>query len=402
MMPSDRTPGASEALERSLRNGNLNRATQPQPATTAGPGAYTARDFASSPFVAFYEVTRACDLHCRHCRASAQPRRHPNELTTSQSKALLSQFATFPKRPVLVFTGGDPMKREDLFELVEYAVAAGLTVAMTPSATPLVTPEAVRRMKESGVSRLAVSIDGANAATHDAFRGVSGSFQRSLEILADARAAGLPLQVNTTITRRNTHQVDEMAELLAGQRIVLWSVFFLIPVGRGRSEERLSAVECEWVFERLWQQSQRQPYAIKTTEAPHYRRYVLQRLGDPQRQPNANSSERIMRAPLGVGDGRGVMFVSHTGSIYPSGFMPIWCGQFPNDSIIDVYQNSEIFQALRNPDGFHGKCSVCDYRQVCGGSRARAYAVKRDALAAEPDCAYLPPAWQALAPVATE
>ncbi len=228
---------------------------------------YTSVDFATSPFVAFYEVTRACDLACKHCRACAQPQSHPNELKTEQSKRLLDQFASFPKPPVLVFTGGDPMKRADIFELVQYATSVGLTTAMTPSATPLVTPEAIAALKASGLTRLAVSLDGVDAATHDEFRGVEGSFDRTLQILADARAIGLPLQINTTVTNRNYHQMDAIADLIGGLGVVLWSVFFLIPVGRGLAEQRITPAQYEEVFELLWRQARKQPYGIKTTEA---------------------------------------------------------------------------------------------------------------------------------------
>ncbi|HLV80880.1 MAG TPA: TIGR04053 family radical SAM/SPASM domain-containing protein [Chthonomonadaceae bacterium] len=358
------------------------------------PPVYTAEDFAHSPFVMFYEVTRACDLLCRHCRACAQPNRHPNELTPEQSRALIDQIASFPKPPVLVFTGGDPMKRPDIFDLVAHAVRAGLSTAMTPSATPLMTAEALRGLKAAGLTRLALSLDAVDAETHDAFRGVSGSYDRTLAILAYAHEIGLPVQVNTTITRRNVDQMEAMAEMLAGLGITLWSVFFLIPVGRGLAEQRIAPEQYEAVFETLWEQAKRQPYGIKTTEAHHYRRFVLQRQGDPQRQPGGPPPGRIQRAPIGVNDGKGVMFVSHTGSVYPSGFMPITCGKFPKDSIVEVYQNSELFQALRDGDRLKGKCGVCEYRRLCGGSRARAYALTRDPLAAEPDCVYQPAAWK--------
>jgi radical SAM protein len=360
----------------------------------SGTQSYTAADFAHSPFVAFYEVTRACDLLCRHCRACAQPKRHPYELKTEQAKTLIEQFATFPKPPVLVFTGGDPMKRNDIYELVEHANSSGVTTAMTPSATPLVTRVALQRLKDAGLTRLAVSLDGADAATHDAFRNVPGSFARTLEILHDAQDCGFSLQINTTMTQRNVAQVDTMANLCATQGITLWSLFFLIPVGRGLAEQRLSGAQCEKVFAQLFEHSLRQPYGIKTTEAHHYRRFVLQQHGNPLRHPGDAPSGRTQRAPLGVNDGRGVMFVSHTGTIYPSGFMPINCGKFPRQSIIDIYQNSDLFRSLREPDRLGGKCGVCDYREICGGSRARAYAITRDPLAAEPDCIYQPPGWK--------
>ena len=357
---------------------------------------FTRRDLAHSPFVVFYEVTRACDLVCRHCRACAQAWRDPQELGTASAKQVIRQLTEFPKPPLLVFTGGDPMKREDVFELIAHAKACGLELAMTPSATPLVTAEAIRTMRDAGIGRLAVSLDGVDAATHDAFRGVEGSFARTFEIMADARAADLPLQVNTTITRRNVHQVDALAELLATQppgAITLWSVFFLIPTGRGTAEQRISAHEYEEVFERLWHHARHQPYGIKTTEAHHYRRFVLQKGADPRKGRPQDSAAAAQRAPLGVNDGNGVLFISHTGRIYPSGFLPIECGRVPSQSIVDIYQRSPVFKALRDADGFKGKCGVCEFRHVCGGSRSRAYAVTGDMLESEPDCLYEPAAF---------
>ncbi len=349
-------------------------------------------DFGQAPLMFYYEVTQACDLECRHCRASAQPLADPQELTHDQSCALLDQVATFPTRPVVVLTGGDPLKRPDLFDLVRHARGAGLQIALTPSATPLATRDAFAAAKQAGVSVLGISLDGADAATHDAFRGWEGSFERTLEMLHYAKELELPVQVNTTITRRNVHQVDAMAAQLAGRGIMMWSVFFLVPVGRGQLEQRISADEYETVFEKLWHHSQHQPYGIKTTEAPHYRRFVLEHGGDPLAGPAGRGGRpsRPRRAPLGMGDGKGVMFVSHTGEIYPAGFLPLACGRFPADSVVDVYQNHATFRALRDPSRFGGKCGVCEYRDECGGSRARAYAVTGDPLGEEPDCVYEP------------
>ncbi len=351
---------------------------------------YSPRDFAVSPLMFYYEVTLACDLVCKHCRASAQETPSPDELSTDAAKALLDQAASFPRRPNIVFTGGDPLKRADLLELIRHAAATGLRPVLTPSATPLAMREAFERVREAGVQALGISLDGADAATHDAFRGVEGSFERTMRMLDDARSLGLPVQINTTITRRNVGQVDAIAELLAAKGIVMWSAFFLVPVGRGVEEQRISPDEYETVFERLWLHSQRQPYAIKTTEAPHYRRYVLQRGGDPLAEPTGGTARQGHRAPLGVYDGRGIMFVSHTGEIYPAGFLPIRCGRFPADSVVETYQHHPVFLALRNPDGFKGRCGVCEFRHVCGGSRARAYALTGDYLESDPDCNYAP------------
>lgn len=359
-----------------------------------GHGSYTAGDFGRSPLMFYYEVTQACDLVCKHCRASAQEHAAPDELTSAQSIALIDQVAAFPRRPMMVFTGGDPLKRADLFDLIAHAVERGIPLALTPSATPLATREAFEKARSVGVRRLGISLDGADAATHDAFRGWEGSFARTLQMLDTARELGLAVQLNTTITRRNVHQIDAMAELLAHSGIAMWAVFFLVPVGRGLEEERIAPDEYEEVFARLWKHAHNQPYAIKTTEAPHYRRFVLQQGGNPLAGPGDRADagrDRGHRAPLGVGDGKGVMFVSHRGEIYPAGFLPLLCGRFPHDAILDVYQNHPTFLALRNPDGFKGRCGVCEYRHACGGSRARAYALTGDPLETDPDCAYHPP-----------
>ena len=409
-----------------------------QPAHPGGFGSrrpYRVEDFPISPMLFYYEVTQACDLVCKHCRASAQPDPHPEELSTELARALLAQVASFPRPPSVVLTGGDPLKRSDIYSLIEYGTSLGLEIALTPSATPLATREALARAKEAGIRALGISLDGADAATHDGFRGWEGSFARTMEMLQTARELGIPVQVNTTVTRRNIHQIDAIAELLAQWGIAMWSVFFLVPVGRGVQEVRISPGEYEQVFARLWYHARRQPYGIKTTEAPHYRRYVLQHGGHPLQPPLAQGvppnhsledrrgategsasptepslnregepaglveegkpgtgrpASRIHRAPLGVTDGKGVMFVSHIGEIYPAGFLPIPCGRFPQDSVVEVYQKHPLFVALRNPDGFKGKCGVCEYRYVCGGSRARAFAVTGDPLESEPDCLYRP------------
>jgi radical SAM protein len=364
---------------------------QPLSSHRTGRPDYGRSDFAHSPLVVFVELTQACDLVCLHCRACAQMRPDPRELGPAEARLLMDQLAEFPKPPMVVLTGGDPLKRADIFDLVEYGVGRGLSISVTPSATPLATADAIRRLRDSGVSRVAVSLDGADAATHDAFRGVAGSYQRTLEILTAARSLGIPLQVNTTVTPANHQQIDALADLLAEQGIVLWSVFFLVPVGRGNAIARLAREEYEAVFERLWRNSQRQPYAIKTTEAPHYRRFAA------LRRKGASDSSRAAPLPggypsLGINDGKGVMFIGHTGAIYPSGFMPIPCGYFPWQHVVEVYQRSPVLVALRDADKLEGKCGACEFRHLCGGSRARSYAVTGNMFAEEPDCLYQPAA----------
>jgi AdoMet-dependent heme synthase len=231
-------------------------------------------DFDERPFLAIWELTQACDLACVHCRASAQPDRHPMELTTTEGKRLIDQIAAM-QVPVFVLTGGDPIKRPDLFELIAYAREAGVRVSLTPSATPLLTQEVAIRVKEAGLARLAVSMDGASAATHDAFRGMSGSFARTLDAVRWANQAGLPVQINTTFSRRNIGEIDAIVALMESLRITLWSAFFLVPTGRGKLHDLLNADEFEEVFAKIYRLSKTASFDIKTTEAQHYRRYVL-------------------------------------------------------------------------------------------------------------------------------
>ncbi|MDR1925388.1 MAG: TIGR04053 family radical SAM/SPASM domain-containing protein [Planctomycetaceae bacterium] len=374
---------------------------------------YSRDDFGISPLMFYYEVTQACDLVCKHCRALSQSTAALDELPTSLSLKLIEQVSTFPRKPHIVFTGGDPLKRSDLFVLIRHAVQCGLTVALTPSATPLATREAFEQAKSAGVQALGISLDGPVAEVHDAFRGFDGSFDKTSEMLNIAKSLQIPVQVNTSITRRNFDLIDDMAEYLTGfGGVMMWSLFFLIPVGRGIEEERILPEEYEIAFGKLWHHAQTKPFAIKTTEAPHYRRFVLRQGGNPLDIPrpfrfnnipknettnntdNKNNNQNIEhvrhRAPLGVTDGRGIMFISNNGKIYPAGFLPYQCGEFPKDSVVDVYQKNKLFNLLQNPDNYKGNCGVCEYRYVCGGSRARAFAVTGDPLESEPDCTYIP------------
>jgi radical SAM protein len=349
----------------------------------------------------YYEVTQACDLVCKHCRASAQAQAADDELPTESSLRLIEQAASFPRQPHLVFTGGDPLKRPDLFDLINHAVQQGLSVALTPSATPLATHNAFEKAKSAGVQAFGISLDAPNAALHDSFRGLEGSFAKTQEMLEMAKSLQIPVQVNTTITRRNVDKIDEMAEFLTGfGGVMMWSVFFLVPVGRGVEEERISPNEYETVFAKLWHHANEKPFAIKTTEAPHYRRFVLRQGGHPLDVPRPfrfakgdmtnpeTFSKTRHRAPLGVTDGRGIMFVSNNGRIFPAGFLPLECGRFPNQSVVKVYQEHPTFKALQNPDNYKGNCGSCEYRFVCGGSRARAFALTGDPLETDPDCCY--------------
>jgi radical SAM protein len=351
-------------------------------------------DFNQRPFIAIWEVTQACDLACVHCRASARPERDPMELTTAEGKALIDQIAAL-KVPVFVLTGGDPIKRPDLFQLIAHAREVGVRVSLTPSATPLLTRDVVFRLKEAGLARLAVSMDGASAATHDAFRGLSGSFARTLEAVRWANEAGLPVQINTTFSRRNIGEIDAIVELTEQLNITLWSVFFLVPTGRGKLNDLLNADEFEQVFEKIHQLSKRAGFDIKTTEAQHYRRYALQqKVADRKAGIAADEPSRVEdaigRAPRGLNDGKGFMFISHTGEVFPSGFLPLSAGSIRRQPLAEIYRHSPIFHELRDTSRLEGKCGACEFKEICGGSRARAYALTGNPLAEEPCCAHIP------------
>ncbi|HOL72593.1 MAG TPA: TIGR04053 family radical SAM/SPASM domain-containing protein [Bryobacteraceae bacterium] len=348
------------------------------------------RDFSQAPFLVIWEVTQACDLACVHCRASAEPRRHPLELTTEEGFRLLDEVREFGD-PLVVFTGGDPLKRPDLFELLKYSVDLGLRTTVTPSATPLLTAEAIERFRDCGVSRMAVSVDGPDAATHDDFRRVPGSFDRTMFALEHARRIGLETQVNTTVTRLNRDTLPRIANLVAASGARLWSVFFLVATGRALRTDDLDADAYEEVFAYLYELSKTAPFDIKTTEAQHYRRYVAQQR---KREGGGAGSPKAPAGPIqrqaGINDGKGFVFISHTGEIYPSGFLPVSGGNVRQDSLVEVYRTSPLFVALRNPDRLRGKCRICEYRNLCGGSRSRAYALTGDWLAEDPKCAYEP------------
>jgi AdoMet-dependent heme synthase len=349
-------------------------------------------DFAQAPFIVIWEVTRACALACLHCRASAIPHRNPSELTTAEGIALIDQVRSFGTPPPLfVLTGGDPMRRPDLTDLVSHAARAGLTVALTPSGTAAVTPKRLAGLRDAGLSRVAVSLDGPDPETHDRFRGVRGSYDWTMRIIDAVSELGMPLQINTTIGRLTYPHFQAMAERVRKLPIVLWAVFFLIPTGRGCGLEQIDAEECETVLHFLHDMAPAVPFGIKTTEAAHYHRVALQRQRPPDSHPHLPTAVgRQLRSSRSVTDGNGFVFVDHVGQICPSGFLPISCGSIRQDSLVCVYRHQDLFVRLRDPGLLEGKCGRCEYRTVCGGSRARAYAATGSPFASDPLCAYEP------------
>jgi len=368
-------------------------------------------NYDEAPFLAIWEVTQSCDLACKHCRAAAQPIAHPDQLTTEEGKALIDQIADL-QVPIFVFTGGDPLKRPDLYELIRYSAEKGVKVAVTPSATPLLTRDAVFKMKEAGVVRLGISLDGSSAEIHDTFRGLPGAWARTIQAVAWANEAGIPIQVHTTISRHNADDLDNLCALFEKLAIVMWNVFFLVPVGRGQLADLLTGEEFEQVFGKIYELSHRVSFQIKTTEAMHYRRYLLQhnleerRMGHGHPHASASSQAYEPGAPASdaktrttswatrrVNDGKGFLFVSHMGNVYPSGFLPIHAGNVRETPLGEIYRNAPIFKALRDTSRLEGKCGACEYKEICGGSRARAYALTGDPLAQEPCCIYQPKNW---------
>ncbi len=379
-----------------------------------GKPAFLDIDFNVAPFIVIWEMTRACDLKCVHCRAEAIPERNPNELTTDESKRLLDQVREFGQ-PLLVLTGGDPIKRPDVYELITYGDDLGLRMTMTPSGTPLMTPAVIKRCQDAGLMRMAISLDGPTKDVHDAFRKQEGSFDWTLNILRWCKDIGLSTQVNTTITRYNIDHIDALCDLMEEVGISLWSVFFLVPTGRGQVEDEVSGKEFERVFERMYELSQTCSFDIKSTAAPHYRRVIMQHTIAKKRAakaagapaPNGGGRPKILtpgvgfslgdgigRAAKSVNDGNGFVFISHVGEVFPSGFLPVSGGNVREQSLVDIYRHSDLFVQLRDFDQIKGKCGVCEYRNICGGSRARAYGMLGDYMESEPLCDYTPGPWQ--------
>jgi len=356
-------------------------------------------DFNLAPFTIAWEVTRACAFACVHCRADAQHTRDPRELDTDEARRLVDRFAEFGS-PILVFTGGDPMMRRDLFELIAYATQKGLRCSLTPTATALPTIEKLKQAHEAGIRRIALSLDAPDAETHDAFRQVPGSWQRTMDILHNAYSAGISVQVNTTVSKHNYQRLPEMVPFIQEVGAVQWSIFFLVPTGRALAGKMISAAEHEQVFNWLYDLSKTAPFDIKSTAAPMYRRVAIQRQraaqtdGTPVTFQGAGFqyADGLNRPTRGVNDGNGFLFISHIGEIQPSGFLPITAGNVRSDDVVDVYRHSQLFTDLRSPEKLKGRCGVCEYRQVCGGQRGRAYGITGDYLESDPACAYLPKA----------
>jgi MoaA/NifB/PqqE/SkfB family radical SAM enzyme len=334
--------------------------------------------FDRAPLRVYWEITRACGLACLHCRAQASPDSHPDELTPPEGRELLERLAGFGEpKPHLVLTGGDPLERRDLFDLIAHARDLGFEVSVSPSATPRLTPDVFHRFANAGVAAVSLSLDGSSSARHDALRGVPGCFDRTLAAARAAHEASLPVQINTLVSAETVDDLSAIHSLAVDLHVARWSMFFLVSVGRALVLRPIDAARAERVLEWAADLPRGEGYpVVTTTEAPHFRRILLWRRRDCR--------------GFGVRDGNGVMFVSHTGDVSPSGFLPTPVGNVRTGDPVDLYRHAPLFVSLRNADTFHGRCGACPFRWVCGGSRARAWCATGDPLGEDPLCAYEP------------
>ena len=374
-------------------------------------------DFTQRPMLVFWETTRACALKCRHCRASAVPRSLPDELSRAEGRHLVRQVAAFGSpHPILVLTGGDCLSRPDIFELAKLAAGLGVHPAMSPSVTPNLDPAAFRRMREAGVRAVSISLDGALAATHEGVRGITGHFEATVEAIRAAVVAGHRVQVNTTVMRENLDELPELAALLRDLGVNIWEVFFLVVTGRAATESQLSPAESEDVCHLLYDASG-YGFVVRTVEAPFFRRVTSWRRSHGDLQPEKVSevfglgdfyerSARRLHALLGppshspaahtlaTRDGSGIVFIAHNGDVYPAGFLPLPLGNVREHPLAELYREHELLRAIRRGD-FTGRCGGCEYRELCGGSRSRAFASSGDPLGEDPACSFRPVAWKA-------
>ncbi len=346
------------------------------------------------PRIIAWELTRACNLKCVHCRATAVDQRDPSEYSTTDALALIQEIADYcqdkPYKPMIILTGGEPLVREDIFDIAEACVTAGFRTVMAPNGT-LLTEEIARRLKELGVAGLSISVDAADAEVHDVFRGVDGAFIGALQGMASARSAGLPFQINSTITRRNRQHLPDLLDLAVEQGARLLDVFMLVPTGRGEGirPEELTPEEYEDVIEWVYEKSRTAPIGVKTTCAPHYTR-VFRQKGGLKDAAAGGKGGHGSGGGSGCMAGTSFMFISHVGEVYPCGYFPVPAGSLREDSFEEVWENSPLFNRLRDRQQLQGKCGDCEFRTVCGGCRARALSAYGDYMHAEPLCTYVP------------
>ncbi len=364
------------------------------PGALPGVGAVKPRGlvYDRAPMLVYWETTLACGLACRHCRATAEPDRSPLELTTAEGFALLDRVLGFgDPLPHVVFTGGDPLRRPDLEELVRAATSRGIGASLAPAVTPDLTKERLASLKEAGIQTISLSLDGSSPERHDGLRGVDGTFAMTMRAAEWAHEVGLPIQVNTLVTDTTLDDLPAVHETVSGMGILRWSLFFLISVGRGSLLREITAAQSEKLAHWLYGLSKERRFQVKTTEATHYRRVAIRAM-----ESEGMTADEIARTSVGRGfgirDGNGIMFVSHDGSVFPSGFLPVAVGNVRSDDLVELYRHHPVFTALRDTGQYKGRCGACPYVARCGGSRARAYAWTGDFLESDPLCPFVPAA----------
>jgi radical SAM protein len=397
-------------------------------ATSARASTPRAINFDWAPALVFWETTRACPLACRHCRAEASADPAPGELTTGEGVRLVHQLTGFGRPPVLVLTGGDVLCRPDLATLVSAARHAGLPVALAPSVSPRLDDACLERLLRLGVTSVSVSLDGATAATHEGVRGIQGHFDQTLDALGRLKALGFRAQVNTAVMRANVDELAGVAAIVSEVGAASWELFFLVHVGRGRHEDELSPAENEDVAHFLWEAS-RYGFVVRTVEGPWCRRVAAWRgghehgpavapVGRPRQATDDGPGPEAVARRFGLGplylrlssglvellgparngprmassgtrDGKGILFVGYDGTLHPAGFLPVDLGNVRRQDPVHVYRRHPLLRSVRAAE-FKGRCGRCEFRDSCGGSRARAFAASGDALAEDPACAYVP------------
>ena len=346
-------------------------------------------DGAPAPRVVAWESTQACNLVCRHCRASAQREPSPDELTTAAVKTLIDQIAAM-SHAIFVISGGEPLMREDIFEIASYATERGLRTAISPNGT-LITPETVSRMHDSGIKRVSVSIDGSCPERHDEIRGVAGAYEGALRGVGHCREGELPFQINTTVMRQNVDDLEGIRDLTVSLGAAAWHVFMLVPTGRGQIDDELTPEGYERILNWIYDAALESPIPIRVTCGPQFMRLVLTRNAETETPPNLVGRERgLDRMSRGCLAGQGYCFVSHRGEVFPCGYLPVLAGNVREASFEKIYRESPVFQRLRDLSQLEGKCAACAFLHRCGGCRARAYSLSGDYMAEEPYCTHQP------------
>ena len=336
-----------------------------------------------------WETTRRCNLACKHCRAVAEDHPYENELDTKASFKLLDQIKEVGD-PIIILTGGEPMLRDDIYDIAEYGTRLGLRMVMAPNGT-LLTPESTKKLKASGIQRISISLDGSTPESHDDFRGVPGAFEKAIQGIEYAKSAGLEFQINTTITKTNLDQIPSILALAEKLGAAAHHIFLLVPTGRGKyiADSEIDAQEYEQTLNWFYDQRDKTPLQLKATCAPHYYRILRQRAHEDGKKVTfeTHGLDAVTRGCLA---GTGFCFISHVGKVQTCGFLDVECGDITRQTFKDVWENSPVFNNLRQAGSLEGKCGRCEFQKVCGGCRARAYEATGNYLAEEPLCAYQP------------